>query len=155
MELLFAEFAERLSAIHQSLENAIAGLPDEALDWSPGPGMNSMGVMMAHTLGAERFWIGDVAGGEPSDRVRDAEFVVSGVTVSAYMARSRQVLAHSQAVLSRLSLAELNDKRLVSPGGREESLAWAVLHALEHSALHAGHIEITRQLWDQCVKEDR
>ena len=155
MELLFAEIAERLSAIHQSLEKAIAGLPDEALDWSPGPGMNSMGVVMAHALGAERFWIGDVAGSEPSDRVRDAEFVASGVAVSAYVARSREVLAHSQTVLSRLSPAELNDKRIVSPVGREESLAWAVLHALEHSALHTGHIEITRQLWDQRAKGDR
>jgi uncharacterized damage-inducible protein DinB len=155
MELLFAEVAERLSAIHQSLEKAIAGLPDEALDWSPGPGMNSMGAVMAHTLGAERFWIGDVAGSEPSDRVRDAEFVASGVTVAAYIARSREVLAHSQSVLSRLSLAELNDKRVVSPAGREESVAWAVLHALEHSALHTGHIEITRQQWDQRAKEGR
>ena len=103
MELLYAEFAERFSAIHQSLENAIAGLPDEALDWSPGPGMNSMGVMMAHTLGAERFWIGDVAGSERSDRVRDAEFVASGVTVSAYMARDDQERREAADELTRLN----------------------------------------------------
>jgi hypothetical protein len=29
------------------------------------------------------------------------------------------------------------------------TVAWAVLHAVDHTALHLGHIQITRQLWEQ------
>ena len=28
-------------------------------------------------------------------------------------------------------------------------VAWALLHALEHTAIHLGHMQIMRQLWEQ------
>jgi ankyrin repeat protein len=28
-------------------------------------------------------------------------------------------------------------------------VAWCLAHALEHTALHLGHMQITRQLWEQ------
>jgi hypothetical protein len=28
-------------------------------------------------------------------------------------------------------------------------VAWALLHALEHTTLHLGQIQLTRQLWEQ------
>jgi hypothetical protein len=28
-------------------------------------------------------------------------------------------------------------------------VAWALFHALEHTALHCGQIQIQRQLWEQ------
>jgi hypothetical protein len=31
-------------------------------------------------------------------------------------------------------------------------VGWALLHALEHTAIHLGHIQITQQLWDQKNK---
>lgn len=77
-----SELAQMLSTLHSAIEKAISDLPDEALDWSPGPGMNSLGVLLAHTLGAERFWIGDVTGGEPSDRVRADEFTTTDKAVA-------------------------------------------------------------------------
>lgn len=148
MELLLAELSDRLVVLHQSIINAIDGLPDEALDWSPGPGMNTLGVLLSHTLGAERFWIGDIAGVEPSGRVRSDEFVTTGKSVGYFIERSNNVLAHSQSVVTRLSMSELGDRRSVPQSNRQVTVAWAVLHALEHTALHVGHIEITRQLWE-------
>ena len=149
MEIILRELLDRLSAVHQSLEKAIVDLPDEALDWLPGPEMNSIGVLVAHSLGSIRFWIGDVAGGSPSGRVRDAEFQSSGVTVARFVERSREIIAHSQSVLSNLTSVELNALRIVPKSDREVTVAWAILHALEHAALHAGHIEITRRLWER------
>lgn len=149
MEIVLKESLDRLAAIHQSLEKAIVDLPDEAMDWLPGPEMNTLGVLMAHTLGSIRFWVGDVAGGEPSGRVRDEEFKTAGESVAKFVDRSNQVLAHSQSVLAHLAPAELNDIRIVPNSEREVTVAWAILHALEHAALHAGHIEITRRLWEQ------
>ena len=38
-------------------------------------------------------------------------------------------------------------------GRRTHRVAWCLLHNLEHVAIHLGHVEILRQLWDQ--REDR
>ncbi len=148
MEIILAEIVERLGAMHHAMEKAIADLPDEALDWSPGPEMNSLGVLMTHTLGSTRFWVGDVAGSDPSGRVREAEFRTEGVSAAALIAHSNEVFAHSQSLLSRLPLTELDNIRKVPNSDREVTVAWAILHALEHAAQHVGHMEITRQLWD-------
>jgi Protein of unknown function (DUF664) len=51
--------------------------------------------------------------------------------------------------LETLTLQELSEMR-TSPRDEEEfTVAWAFLHALEHTALHVGQIQITRQLWHQ------
>jgi uncharacterized damage-inducible protein DinB len=137
--------------MHRIIERALADLPDEALDWSPGPEMNSLGVLLAHTFGSERYWIGEVAGGEPSGRVREEEFRTASVSVTEFQQRSQEVLAHSQSVLARLTPVDLEIRRGETLSSRPEGVtaAWAVLHALEHVAIHAGHIELTRQLWQQ------
>ena len=31
---------DRLSVLHEGVARALEGLPPEALDWTPGPGMN-------------------------------------------------------------------------------------------------------------------
>jgi uncharacterized damage-inducible protein DinB len=153
MDPLFTALFDRLEALHRSIENALEGLPDEALDWFPGPDMNSLGVLIAHTMGAERYWIGDVAGLEPSERVRETEFQINGVSVADFRQRSREVLAHSLTVLSRLSPDDLGLERTAPLFGQRVTVAWALAHALEHTALHTGHIEITRQLWDRHREE--
>ncbi len=149
MEPLFASLIERLETMHEAIETAITDLPDEALDWSPGPDMNTLAVLLAHTLGAERFWIGDVAGDEPSGRVREAEFRTAGVGESEFTQHSKNVLAHSRSIIERLAIADLGEIRSASAFGRQVTIAYALLHALEHTALHTGHIQVTRQLWDQ------
>lgn len=153
MDTLFAEMIDRLNVVHEIIERTVADLPDEALDWTPDPDLNSLGVLLAHTFASERYWIGDVAGEDPSGRVRDEEFVTQGVTLAEFLERSQATLAHSQSVLSRLVLSELGDSRVVRRAMQgatpDVTVAWAILHGLEHAALHAGHIEITRQLWDQ------
>lgn len=155
MEIMLVEIAERLEAMQRAIEGAIEGLPDEALDWQPGPGMNSLGVLVTHTIGAQRFWIGDVAGGDDSGRNREAEFRANGIGAAELIERSRAVLTHSRSVLGGLSPVDLSVVRAVATSGRRVTTTWAILHALEHTALHTGHIEITRQLWDAACDAER
>ncbi|MCP4424791.1 MAG: DUF664 domain-containing protein [Chloroflexi bacterium] len=144
----FADFLDRLEAMHEAIEQAVAGLPPEALDWRPGPEMNSIAVLVAHTAGAERYWIGDVAGQEPSGRVRAAEFETAGVETAVLLAKLQAALDHSRGVLESLTLANLELERVSPRDGRVYTVGWALSHALEHTALHAGHIQLTRQLWE-------
>lgn len=149
MDVILTEILDRLQAMHRAVDKALEGLPDEALDWTPGPDMNSLGVLLAHTLGAERYWIGDVAMGLPSDRDRDAEFRMSGISATAFARQAQDTLGYSQSVLSQLTTEQLGEERVAPLFGQRVTVAHAILHGLEHTALHAGHIEITRQLWDQ------
>jgi class 3 adenylate cyclase len=112
--------------------------------------MNSLCVLAVHLAGAERYWIGDVVGRDPSGRDRDAELRARGLDAAALKARLADVLAHSRGVLEDLALADLETVRVSPRDGREFSVAWALAHALEHTAMHVGHAQLVRQLWDQA-----
>jgi uncharacterized damage-inducible protein DinB len=149
MEEPFDAYLSLFEALHQRVVKAIDTLPAEALDWIPAAGMNSLAVLVVHMAGSQRFWVGDVAMNEPSGRERSAEFQVQGVTSGALQQRLRASLDYTRAALGRLTLEDLSDKRTAAMHDGEISVSWALLHALEHTALHVGHIQITRQLWDQ------
>ncbi|MBK8022340.1 MAG: hypothetical protein IPK19_13175 [Chloroflexi bacterium] len=44
----------------------------------PGEDMNSLVVLVVHTTGSARFWIGEVGVGDPAYRDRPAEFQAKG-----------------------------------------------------------------------------
>ncbi|MFN2137773.1 MAG: DinB family protein [Candidatus Promineifilaceae bacterium] len=148
MDTFFKEYYELLSGLHNGFEAAVEGLPVEALDWSPGGEMNSIAVLMAHTAGSERYWIGEVAGEDPANRVRSEEFNTKGATAEELQQLSQRTLAHSRAVLSRLSEDELAEARNAPAQGRNVTVAYALLHSLEHTAGHLGHAQVVRDLWD-------
>jgi uncharacterized damage-inducible protein DinB len=148
METFFKEYYELLSGLHDGFEKAVQGLPVEALDWSPGPDMNTVAVLLVHTVGSERYWIGHVAGEEPADRDRAAEFDTSGVSADELVKLSQRTLAHSRNVLSRLEVNELHEARSAPAQGRSVTVAYALLHSLEHTAGHLGHAQVLRDLLD-------
>lgn len=153
MRDLFASFFAQLNELHEEVSRAIHGLHSEALDWTPGGSMNSMAVLVTHIAGAERYWIGDVVGGNPSGRDRSAEFEIKNQEEELLLKRLNDSLEHSRDVLERLSLENL-DAVCISPrDGRQFTVGWALVHALEHTALHTGHIQIMRQMWEQRVEE--
>jgi uncharacterized damage-inducible protein DinB len=145
----FVDYLERLQSLHQEILEALQDLPQEALDWVPGPELNPLGVLVVHLTGAERYWIGDVVAREPSGRVREAEFQVQGLDVAALQGRLADTLAYARRVLENLTFQDLETARHAPIWGDEVSAGWALAHALEHTALHTGQIQITRQLWDQ------
>ena len=144
-EILYGRFHE----LHLELEKALDALPEEALDWVPVLGMNSASVLITHLTGAERFLIGDVVMGEPSNRDRDAEFKAHGLSRQDLQGRLALTDAYIRVAFENLSLADLETERLNPRHGKMVSTAWAILHALEHAGIHLGHIEMTVQLWHQ------
>lgn len=145
----FSGYLEILEYNYEQMAQAIAGLSQEALDWVPGKDMNSLCVLVVHTTGSERYWVGDVAMGEPSGRNRAMEFEASGLSEAMLRQRLDDTLAYTRDALERLTLADLDRLYTMPSDGRQVTVGWAVLHALEHTALHVGHAQITRQLWDQ------
>ena len=152
MEQFLTDYLERLQSLHEDMKETIKELPQAALDWVPGPGMNSLCVLIVHTAGAERYWIGDVACQEPSDRNRGAEFEVQDLGSDQLAERLDQGLIYVRKAAENLRLTNLQETRISPRDNREFTAGWALAHALEHTALHLGHAQLTRQLWIQQAK---
>ena len=149
MDPFFADYLQRLQDLDRDFIASFDGLPAEALDWVPGQEMNSFCVLVVHTTGSARFWIGDIGLGEPSNRNRDAEFQSKGLSAVELKACFATLEQYVGDALERLSPADLTVVRKAPYRDEPVSVGWALLHALEHTGLHLGHAQITRQLWDQ------
>ncbi|MFO7633942.1 MAG: DUF1572 family protein [Caldilinea sp.] len=148
MNALSAATIHRLDELHESMKQVIAALPTNALDWSPMPEVNSVAVLVTHVCGSERFWIGEKVGRLATQRNRDAEFAVHGTDGAELVAMLDASLVMAIAVLETLSCDELARPAGVSSGGFAYDVAWALQHALEHVAVHTGHVELMRQWWE-------
>jgi uncharacterized damage-inducible protein DinB len=146
-------FAEELlntfQILHAEIEHAIEGVSQAALDWVPGPDMNSLTVLVTHVAGSERYWVGDVIADEASGRDRPAEFRASELDADTLKARLAGSLAYVRGVLERLTLQDLETIRTSPRDNRQLTVVWCLAHILTHTATHMGHIQLTRQLWDQ------
>ena len=149
MKSFVEDYLERLENLVTDLCEAVQGLPQEAMDWKPGPDMKAIGVLLAHTAGSLRYWIGDIALGEPSGRVRASEFQAHGIPGQVLQQRLREILAYARAGLPRFQSADLALPGASTAEGEVVTRNWALLHALEHASLHLGHIQLTAQLWKQ------
>lgn len=145
----FEALMDRFHGLHNEIDQALNAVPTEALDWKPGAEMNSISVIITHLTGAERFLIGDIIMGETSNRNREAEFKVEGMGKGDLIHHLAETEAYIQAAFEKLSLADLEMKRIHPRHGNEVTVAWALLHALEHAGTHVGQIQITIQMWQQ------
>jgi hypothetical protein len=146
MNPFYEELYGRFHELHKEIAQALQAIPSEVLDWKPGAEMNSLSVIVTHLTGAERFLIGDVILGDPSNRDREAEFQVEGLEKQYLLDRLAAVDAYIKGVFEKMSLADLETSRTHPRNGKQVSVSWAILHALEHTGIHLGHIELTVQL---------
>lgn len=153
MQSFFSDYLHRLKELINDFETALSGVPQEGLDWVPGEQMNSLCVLAVHSAEATRYWVG-VAISNPPPRDRPAEFEASGISDTDLIRRLREVENQIEKWLQTITLEDLPTE-VESPlhgssrvNGLVFSTGWALLHGLEHLALHVGHAQITRQLWD-------
>ena len=115
------------------------------------PESNSAFVLATHLIGSAEYWVLELTGGRDVQRDRLAEFRATG-TGAALAARYEWWLAAMQDLLQTLPDEQLDQLVAVQPGYHPSldetpmTLRDALLHAIEHCALHQGHLELTRQL---------
>jgi uncharacterized damage-inducible protein DinB len=148
MDPVYKAYFHILESLHNDCRAQISGMTEAELGWSPAEGMNSMAVLIAHIAGAERYWIGDVVMGETSNRDRDQEFTTSGKSEEVLSGMLDSALGYCREAFGRLTRNQLAEVRTSPRDGREYSVAWSIAHVLEHTALHLGHLQITKQLLD-------
>lgn len=143
-------YLERIEDLRGQVAGLLADLPAEALNWRPIEGKdshvtNSLAVMAAHVAGAEHFWIAEVIGRQPATRDRDAEFVVVAATPAELLQLLEKVSQETKEVLSALSESDMGEMRQARD--RTVAVRWGILHVIDHTSLHLGHMQMTYQLW--------
>ena len=122
---------------------------DDATAATVASGTTVLGVVK-HLAWVERdFFVGDVAGRrfEPpwSASDPDADWrIESGETVESIADFYAQAVVESQAILAGRDL----DDVIELAGGDRRSVRWIVLHMIEETARHLGHMDILRELAD-------
>lgn len=143
-------YRARIADLRGQVRALVADLSPEALHWRPlaksdDHATNSLAVLATHVAGAERFWIAEVVGGYPAIRDRAAEFAVRQGAAGELLDRLDQVGRDTETVLAGLSAADLDSHRQARD--KLVPVRWAILHVVDHTALHLGHMQLTRQLW--------
>jgi len=143
-------YLTRIEDLRSQILGQVKSFPLEALNWRP-VGTNSdhksnpIAALIAHISGAEHFWIGEVIGGLPATRNRDAEFAAEATSVESILDLLRRSGNETQKVLTSMRNTDLDKFKVVK--GRHVPVRWCILHVIDHTSLHLGHIQITYQLW--------
>ncbi|AKU15073.1 DinB family protein [Luteipulveratus mongoliensis] len=148
----FAGLATFLTAQRESVLAIVEGLDEAALRKAVVPsGWTPLG-MVEHLCGAERYWFQHVVRGQMDPRPwppSDEDAFVSEQPVEAVMAFYRATCTLSDEIMRATSL----EARPV--GEPHPDLAHyaadvrtVVLHMIEETARHAGHLDIARELLD-------
>jgi hypothetical protein len=142
-------------ALADDILATLDGIPDEDLGtWKPaaatdedGGEMNTFAAIAIHTALAGRWMVNHQVFGEEVTRDRESEFhaAASRSEIEALYAAWMEDLSARLATLERIDL----DAPPLTP--RANRPGWTrgdyLLHMIEHTGLHLGHLQIQRQLW--------
>jgi len=151
MEAEVQGYLDELKIIKNQIRDAVLGLSEEAINWQPLPkDTNSIYAILTHLLGADDNWVKRVINRQSINRDREAEFRALG-NPKGIMHRFEKVSKENENILSKLGSSQLRETRKVQiqQDERTVSVRWCILHVISHYALHLGHIQLTRQLWEQ------
>jgi hypothetical protein len=131
----------------------LEGLSEAQLNWRPPMhDANSAYVIAAHAIGCARAFVLGIACGQDVERDRSAEFRASGPNAADLSAQARRLSDDMDAALVALAPSAL-DRRLLPPKSlfgegelREMSVREVLLNVVEHTSLHLGQLQITRDL---------
>ncbi len=146
-----SHFADLLEYIGRDVLEQLRTVPEPLLNQPLAlPETNTLFALATHLVGAGEFWVLVQAGGRTIARDRPAEFRAAG-TLADLAARYERWMAAVHEVLDSLPDAEM--ERVIQSASttwferlsRPATVRDCLLHAVEHSALHQGHIQLTCQ----------
>jgi Protein of unknown function (DUF664) len=153
-----------LRAQRESVLAIVEGLSEEAWHRSVVPTGWTPAGMVEHLGGAEWHWFQGVVAGRQPDVSRDADedrepydpmsvVFTSDAPSADVLAFYRNQCAESEAVLATVPLS-------AQPQGKHgpyepPDVRWVVLHMVEETARHAGHLDLARELLDGTVRLGR
>ena len=146
---------EFLAAQREAVLSIVAGLDEDAWHRSIVPSGWTPAGLVEHLGGAEWHWFqGVISGKHPEPAPGDEDLApydptaafVSDLPSAEIIGFYRDQCASSDAVLAATSLSA--KPRGMHGDYQPPTVRWCVLHMIEETARHAGHLDIARELMD-------
>jgi uncharacterized damage-inducible protein DinB len=165
-----ARFLWQMDEQRRALLADMRGLAPDELAWQPAPGMNTIGMLLAHIAYAEAHLTQVGLAGEATGHAQDVIGITEadegmplprdGRPPAALRGRALEffddLLARARARAKQVAagLADADLDRVVTrarPDGtrRVFNVGWVLYHILEHEAGHHGQINLLRHLWKE------
>ncbi len=146
LAISFAELAD----LNAQAQKIVRGMDPRALDDSPGDGFNSPNAIVTHMAGSQRWWVDEILGQRDVHRDREAEFRAAGQDAEALARRLDDSLRFVKEVLETVTPEMLEQPRQARD--RTVTVRYVLPHVVAHTAIHLGHLDLTRQLWESRKK---
>ncbi len=128
----------------------------EAITWSPYPGGPNIGGLLLHIIGAEMYWLYEVAlgQGQPADhpaKIYDNELdqfdgtwpIPPAQPIEWYF----QLQDENRAKMIQLIREHGNPDKLFDRRDRHVSYRWIVAHLVEHDSYHGGQAVLLHEMY--------
>ena len=127
------------------IEQCLEKLSDEQIWWRANEQSNSVGNLVLHLCGNARQWIVCGVGVGTDGRDRDAEFAQREIVPrDELLSLLRRTIGDVDATLAGYEPERLLETRMIQ--GTEGSALDAILHVVEHFAMHTGQIIMTTKM---------
>lgn len=163
-----ASFLAQMDDQSRRLMEGLQGATPEELEWQPYPGMNTIGMLLAHNAIVEVFWtlvaleraekpsaepvlgIQDDDDGMPLPEDGKAPAVLAGKDLAFYEALLKKARAYLKKTAEGVTDADLEKEATrTRPDGTQRVLnvRWYFYHILEHYSGHFGQVLLLRHLY--------
>ncbi len=157
MDATVQALATHLDEGWDGLLKQVGGVEDELFHWTPGPVFNSIGILLRHLAGSERYWIGEAIGSIPSGRVRDQEFAHDRPRREDVLRAVEEARRLTRQVLAPLTIADLHAEAPPTPRSAAQhtrhTKMWALLHYIDHLGYHCGQAMLLLKLARSASRE--
>ncbi len=152
-----------LQAQRDSVLSIVAGLDEEAWRRAVVPSGWTPAGLVEHLGGAEWHWFQGVVAGKQPELPGDVDedqppydplsvVFTSDASSAEVTTFYRDQIAQSEAVLATTSLSAPPLGKHGLGGFEPPNVRWVVLHMIEETARHVGHLDIARELLDGKVR---
>ncbi len=153
-QVIFTGTRHVLTRLIADFQAALDGIPDDDLNtWLPsaashgGGEMNTLAALCVHTAKAGTWMLVHQVFGQNYDRDREGEFHATA-TRQEIDSLFADMLARFDALTAEHPQVDLAAMpTTIRPALPDWDKAAWLQHAVEHTGLHLGHAQITRQLW--------
>jgi uncharacterized damage-inducible protein DinB len=131
------ELLDQLDKVHARTRRVVALIPPDDIEWAPAPGWFTLGGLVRHLAGIERWMYGETVHGRPSRYPGHGPELAAGK--DAVLAYYDRLHAESRALFAALDEEALARKTTTPAGAPITTWKWLRL-MFEHEAHHRGQL---------------
>jgi uncharacterized damage-inducible protein DinB len=132
-----SSFLEYFDKLHARTRRLLPLIPEQELEWEPGPGRMTAGDLVRHLATTERYMYAETVHGRPSRYTAHGRELASGL--DATIAFYDRLHDEARALFAELTDARLTE-RCLTPAGASIPVGKWLRAMLEHEAHHRGQL---------------